>query len=55
MTSWWSGGFQQSKCKHLSINKKKNNFYVHPKNKVSIAVESGEVLLDPSLFLDPCP
>ena len=24
-------------------------------NKVSIAVESREVLLDPSLFLDPCP
>ena len=31
------------------------NFNVHPNNKVSIAVESREVLLDPSLFLDPCP
>ena len=30
-------------------------FYVHPNNKVSIAVESREVLLDPSLFLDSCP
>ena len=44
MTSWWCGGFQQSKCKQLSIN------YVLPNNKVSIAVESREVLLDPSLF-----
>ena len=34
---------------------KNENFYVHPNNKVSIAVESREVLLDPSLFLDPCP
>ena len=34
---------------------KKENFYVHPNNKISIAVESREVLLDPSLFLDPCP
>ena len=32
---------------------KNGNFYVHPNNKVSIAVESREVLLDPSLFLDP--
>ena len=24
-------------------------------NKASIAVESREILLDPSLFLDPCP
>ena len=29
------------------------NFYVHPNNKVPIPVESKEVLLDPSLFLDP--
>ena len=38
-------------------NKLQNeNFYAHPNNKVSIAVESREVLLDPSLFLiDTCP
>ena len=35
--------------------KKKENFYVHSNNKVSIAIESREVLLDPSLFPDHCP
>ena len=30
-------------------------FYVQPNGKVPMAVESREVLLDPSLFLDPCP
>ena len=34
---------------------KSENFCVQPNNKVSIAVESREVLLDPSLFLEPYP
>ena len=37
--------------------KKNENSYVHPENnnKVPMAVESREVLLDPSLFPNHCP
>ena len=49
---WWLSTEQML----TTVYKLKNeNFYVHPNNKVSIAVESREVLLDPSLFLNPCP
>ena len=33
----------------------KKKFHVRYNNKVSIAIESGQVLLDPSLFPDHCP
>ena len=38
--------------KQLFMHLKNENFHVHSNNKVSIAVESREVLLDPSLFPD---
>ena len=50
---WWSVVF--NKYKQLFIHLKDENFHLHSNNKVSIAVESREVLLDPSLFPDHCP
>ena len=43
-----SNGANKLKLKNKLQNE---NLNVHPNNKVSIAVESREVLLDPSLFL----
>ena len=45
--------FNRANVNNTVYKLKNGNFYVHPNNKVSIAVESREVLLDPSLFLDP--
>ena len=42
--------FPASKIKKFQL-KKKQPKYIY----IYIAVESREVLLDPSLFLDPCP
>ena len=39
----------------LTLYTRNNKVKKYPNNKVSIAVESREVVLDPSLFLDPCP
>ena len=47
--------FNRANINNCIYTKKKENFYVHPNNEVSVAVESREIVLDPSLFLDPCP
>ena len=39
----------------LTLYTRKNKVSKYPNNKVFIAVETREVLLDPSLFLYPCP
>ena len=36
-------------------NNNNNNNKIKTINKASMAIESSGVLLDPSLFLDPCP
>ena len=47
--------FNRANANNCLYKLKNENFFVHPSDKVSIAVECRDVLLDPSLFLDPCP
>ena len=53
--------FRQAMTINILIKNNNNNNNNNNKNKIktinkaSIAVESSEVLIDPSLFLDPCP
>ena len=47
--------FNRANINNCLHNEKIKNFHVRSNNKVCIAFESREVLLDPSLFPDHCP